>query len=60
MLVAGELGPLDTRTLDAIQLAAALAAGEELTGIVTYDARMALAAQDLGLVALGPGAPARA
>ena len=60
MLLAGELGPLPIRTLDAIHLAGALAAGEELTGIVTYDARMALAARDLGLTALAPGAPAPA
>ncbi len=56
MLVAGNLDPLDVRTLDAIHLAAALAAGEELAGIVTYDARMAVAARNLGMVALAPGA----
>ncbi len=55
MLVAGELDPLGIRTLDAIHLAAALAAGAELTGIVTYDARMALAARDVGLVVSAPG-----
>lgn len=60
LLVAGELGPLHIRTLDAIHLAAALAAGEELAGIVTYDTRMALAARDFGLVALAPGVSAPA
>lgn len=54
MLVAGELDPPGTRTLDAIHLAAALAAGAELTGFVTYDARMALAARDLGLIVSAP------
>lgn len=57
MLVAGNLDPLDLRSLDAIHLAAALAAGEELAGVVTYDARMALAARGLGLVAFAPGTP---
>ena len=43
------------RTLDAIHLAAALAAGEDLGGIVTYDARMADAARAGGLLVLAPG-----
>lgn len=55
MLAAGTLAPVDLRSLDAIHLAAALAAGDELTGIVTYDARMAAAARDLGLTTLAPG-----
>ncbi len=55
MLVAGQLDPLGIRTLDAIHLAAALAAGEELTGVVTYDARMSMAARDLGLLVFAPG-----
>ena len=55
MLAAGTLAPVDLRSLDAIHLAAALAAGDELTGIVTYDARMAAAARDLGLPTLAPG-----
>ena len=59
MLVAGNLDPLDLRSLDAIHLAAALAAGEELGGVVTYDARMAMAARDVGLVAIAPGMPPR-
>lgn len=56
LLVAGTLAPSSVRTLDAIHLAAALAAGEELGGVVTYDDRMALAAEDLGLIPLAPGA----
>ncbi|MGH2705248.1 MAG: type II toxin-antitoxin system VapC family toxin [Actinomycetota bacterium] len=55
MLAAGELDPPNIRTLDAIHLAAALAGGEELNGIVTYDGPMANAARQLGLVALAPG-----
>ncbi len=55
MLVAGELDPLDIRSLDAIHLAAALAAGDELTGIVTSDTRMATAAPNLCLLAWAPG-----
>jgi uncharacterized protein len=57
VLVAGNLDPLDLRSLDAIHLAAALAAGHELAGVVTYDARMAMAARDLGLVPFAPGTP---
>jgi uncharacterized protein len=38
------------RSLDAIHLAAAKVVGEELRAIVTYDRRMAAAAQDLGFV----------
>jgi predicted nucleic acid-binding protein len=56
MLAAGNLDPVHMRTLDAVHLAAALAAGEELSGIVTYDARMAGAAAHLGLTTLAPGA----
>ena len=38
------------RSLDAIHLAAARALGEDLESIVTYDARMARAAELIGLV----------
>lgn len=55
MLAAGNLDPAGIRTLDAIHLAAAVAAGEELGGVITYDARMAAAARELGLLALAPG-----
>jgi uncharacterized protein len=51
--LAGELeGPL--RSLDAIHLAAALELGDELEAVVTYDTRMARAAEALGLRALAP------
>jgi len=55
MLAAGGVHPPGIRTLDAIHLAAAVAAGEELGAVITYDARMADAARALGLIALAPG-----
>lgn len=55
LLAAGRLGPCGTRTLDAIHLAAALAAGDDLSGVVTYDDRMADTARGLGLETLAPG-----
>ena len=42
------------RSLDAIHLAAAQALGDELAAIVTYDERMAAAAERLGLVVQAP------
>ena len=50
---AARLGPANLRSLDAIHLATALAAGDDLDGIITFDARMTQAAEDLGLVVLG-------
>ncbi|MGH9155589.1 MAG: type II toxin-antitoxin system VapC family toxin [Acidimicrobiales bacterium] len=55
LLAAGQLGPSGLRTLDAIHLAAATAAGDDLRGVVTYDDRMADAARELGLGTLAPG-----
>jgi uncharacterized protein len=55
LLVAGRLGPPQVRTLDAIHIAAALAAGDDLSGVVTYDERMADAARELGVQLLAPG-----
>jgi predicted nucleic acid-binding protein len=55
LLEAGRLGPPGLRTLDAVHLASALAAGNDLSGVVTYDDRMADAALDLGLEPLAPG-----
>jgi predicted nucleic acid-binding protein len=55
LLAAGRLEPRGVRTLDAIHLTAALAAGDELGGVVTYHDRMAEAARGLGLEALAPG-----
>jgi predicted nucleic acid-binding protein len=55
LLAASQLGPGQLRTVDAIHLAAATAAGEDLGGVVTYDERMAAAAEALGLTTLAPG-----
>ena len=55
LLAAGRLGPDGLRTLDAIHLAAAGAAGGDLGGVVTYDSRMAEAARGLGFEILTPG-----
>jgi len=53
---AGTLAPnLQLRSLDAIHLAAAQVIGEELRAVVTYDRRMADAAEDLGLAVEAPG-----
>ena len=46
---AGTLGPQVLRTLDAIHLATAIAIGDDLEAIVTYDERMLDAASLLGL-----------
>jgi uncharacterized protein len=45
---AGAMLPVDLRSLDAIHLATAQQFGEDLARIVTYDDRMAYAAEDLG------------
>ena len=51
---AADLEPVTLRSLDAVQLAAALSLGRELAGVVTYDMRMAEAAQNLGLQVEAP------
>lgn len=51
--LAGELEP-PVRGLDAIHLAAALELGDELEAVVTYDSRMASAAELLGLPVVTP------
>jgi predicted nucleic acid-binding protein len=48
------------RSLDAIHLAAAQVVGGDLQAVVTYDLRMAEAAQNLGLAVERPGEPNRA
>jgi len=45
---AGVLSPIELRSLDAIHLATAGRIGRDLDEIVTYDQRMALAAQAMG------------
>jgi predicted nucleic acid-binding protein len=48
------LEPELMRSLDAVHLAAALEAGDELEGLVTYDPRMAEAATALGVRVVAP------
>ena len=51
---AGRLEPATLRTLDAFHLAAALDLGDDLEGIVTYDDRLAQAAQANGIPVIAP------
>jgi uncharacterized protein len=51
---AGILEPRVLRTLDAIHLATALAVGDDLEAIVTYDERMVAAARLVGLKTTTP------
>jgi predicted nucleic acid-binding protein len=51
---AGTLEPRVLRTLDAIHLATAMAVGDDLEAIVTYDERMVEAARLLGLSTVMP------
>jgi len=52
---ASELDPAVTRSLDALHLATALEIGPQLSGVLTYDTRMAEAAEVLGLTVISPG-----
>lgn len=52
--LAGSMDPAELRSLDAIHLATALRLREELGGIVTYDERMAGAAEQLGFRVFAP------
>lgn len=51
---ASDVGPGDLRMLDAIHLASALALGRELVAVVTYDRRLASAADEAGLAVMSP------
>ncbi len=51
---AGRLDPAALRTLDAIHLASALDLGDDLEGLVTYDDRLAAAAQANGVTVVAP------
>jgi len=51
---AGLMPEVQLRSLDAIHLAAAQTAGDDLRAVVTYDRRMADAARGLGLVVQTP------
>jgi hypothetical protein len=52
---AASLRPPTLRTLDAIHVASALSVGDDIDGLVTYDARQAEAASLAGLDVLSPG-----
>jgi predicted nucleic acid-binding protein len=51
---AAHLDPVALRTLDAIHLATALVLAPDLEGFVTYDVRLAAAAEASGLTVLSP------
>lgn len=51
---AGTLEPAQLRSLDALHLAAALALGDDLAGVVTYDRRLSGACSQLDMEAVGP------
>lgn len=51
---AAVIPPLELRSLDAIHLTAARLVGSQLDGMLTYDARLAEAAQAIGLRAFSP------
>jgi predicted nucleic acid-binding protein len=51
---AGSTLPLELRSLDAIHLATAVALGEDLARVCTYDDRMAAGAGVLGLAVVAP------
>jgi predicted nucleic acid-binding protein len=52
---AAELDPYVLRSLDAIHLASAIALGDDLDCVVTYDRRMNDAASVLGVAVRAPG-----
>ena len=52
--LAAMLGDGGLRSLDAIHLAAAQAWGDDLTAVITYDLRMAAAAEGIGLTVRMP------
>ena len=51
---AGRLDPSVLRSLDAIHLASALDLGDDLEGLVTYDDRLAGAAEANGVAVISP------
>ncbi len=51
---AGSLIPADLRSLDAIHVAVALSLGDDLSEMITYDARMTSAATAHGLAVVSP------
>jgi len=55
--LAGNLGPRELRSLDAIHLATALSCGDYPEAFITYDDRLAAVARTLNLNVLQPGRP---
>jgi predicted nucleic acid-binding protein len=53
-LTAGRLQPSTLRSLDALHLATALELGDDLEGLVTYDARMVAGAEALAVTVVAP------
>ena len=53
---AGRIRGRNLRTLDAIYLACALQIGDDLGGLVSYDARQIAAVEALGIATYSPGA----
>ena len=51
---AGELNPPTLRSIDAIHLASALSFGRELDVLVTYDRRLATAAEEARVAVASP------
>jgi hypothetical protein len=51
---AGRVDPVDLRSLDAVHLAAALEMGDDLEGVLTYDERLAAAANLHGIRTVAP------
>ncbi len=51
---AGRVDPVELRSLDALHLAAAIALGDNLEAIVTYDERLASAARAYGIAVIAP------
>lgn len=51
---AAELDPLILRSLDALHVASAMALGDDLQAVVTYDGRMAEAANHCGIAVIAP------
>lgn len=51
---AARLDPVELRSVDAVHLATALALGDDLDGVLTYDDRLADAARALGVPVIAP------
>ncbi len=54
LIAAGKMTPAELRSLDAIRLASARALGSGLRCVVTYDARLADAAEAIGCAVVSP------